>query len=24
VIDIGWLPAVPPALGLSVLPKRKP
>jgi hypothetical protein len=24
VIDAGWLPAVPAALGLSVLPKRKP
>jgi hypothetical protein len=24
VIDVGWLPAVPSALGLSVLPKRKP
>ena len=24
VIDVGWLPAVPPALGLGVLPKRKP
>jgi len=24
VIDVGWLTAVPPALGLSVLPKGKP
>ena len=24
VIDVGWLPSVPSALGLSVLPKRKP
>ena len=24
VIDVGWLPTVPTALGLSVPPKRKP
>jgi hypothetical protein len=24
VIDVGWLPAVPAALGIPVLPKRKP
>jgi hypothetical protein len=24
VIDVGWLPALPAALGLSALPKRKP
>ena len=24
VIDVGWLPAMPAALGLSVVPKRKP